>query len=137
MDYLYPCVTLIPLMGDIDKNQFQPYNSEQDHGALQGDNVVVRNQTVPNGEAPTTTHHLTTYTDGEKRWLIQTDDEERSKGKGFIQRLKLRWDQGFPEKSNISKQSLRDNAARFNKEFNVNSNVINKESNSENIADSK
>ena len=124
-------------MEDIDKNQFQPNNSEQDHGALQGNNVVVRNQTVPNGEAPISTHHLTTYTDSEKRWLIQADDEERSKGKGFMQRLKMRWNKRFPEKSNISKQNLRDNAVRFKKEFNVNSNSINVESSSAQIANSK
>ena len=112
-------------MEDVEKNQFQPNNSEQDHGALQGNNIAVRNQTVPNGEAPISTHYLTTYTDSEKRWLIQADDEERSKGKGFMQRLKMRWDKRFPNKSNISKQSLRDNAARFKKEFNVNSNLIN------------
>ena len=87
-------------MEDIDKNQFQPNNSEQDHGALQGNNVVVRNLTVPNEEAPISTHHLTTFIDSEKRWLIQADDEERSKGKGFMQRLKMRWDKRIPEKSN-------------------------------------
>ena len=112
-------------MEDIDKNQFQPNNSEQDHEALQGNNVVVTNQTGPNGEAPISTHHLTTYTDSEKRWLIQADDKERSKGKGFMQWLKIRWDKRFPEKSDISKQSLRDNTTRFKKEFNVNINSIN------------
>ena len=84
MDYLYLCITLLPFIGDIDKNQFQPNNSGQDYVALQGNNVVVRNQTFPNGEAPISTLHLTTYTDGEKRWLIQADDEERGKGKGFM-----------------------------------------------------
>ena len=124
-------------MGDIDKNQFEPNNSKQDQGVLQGNNVVVRNQTVPKREAPITTYYLTAYKDGEKRWLIQTDDEERSKGKGFMQRLKVIWDQRFPEKSNFSKQSPRNKAATFRREFNMNRNAINKESNSERTAISK
>ena len=49
----------------------------------------------------------------------------------------MRWDKHFPEKSNISKQSLRDNVARFKQDFNVNSNSINEESCSAQIANSK
>ena len=42
-----------------------------------------------NGEAQTK-HPLSTYTDDEKRWLVTTADEERSKGTGFMLRLKRR-----------------------------------------------
>ena len=58
-------------------------------------------------------HPLPTYTDDEKRWLLITADEERSKGTGFMLRLKRRWDEKYPEKKCVSKQNLRDNAARF------------------------
>ena len=100
-------------MGDIDQNQLQPNNNQL--RALQGNNVAT-NQAVPNGEARIG-HHLSTYTDDEKRWLAVTADEERSKGTGFMIRLKRRWDEQFPEKNHISKQNLRDNATRFKGEL--------------------
>ena len=105
-------------MGDIDQNQFQPTINQP--RVLQGNNVAI-NQAVPNGEARTR-HHLSTYTDDEKRWLAITADEERSKGTGFMIRLKRRWDEQYPEKNHISKQNLRDNAARFKKELLMNDN---------------
>ena len=59
----------------------------------------------------------------EKRWLVTTAVEESSKGTGFMLRLKLRWGEQYPEKNRVSKQNLRDNAAKFQKEleWNVNS----------------
>ena len=48
--------------------------------------------------------------------LITFDNEERAKGKGFMKRVKERWDQYFPEYRHASWQKLRDNAARFKKE---------------------
>ena len=60
------------------------------------------------------------YTDDKKRWLVTTADEERNKGTGFMLRLKLRWDEQYPEKNRVSKQNLRDNAARFKKELEMN-----------------
>ena len=75
-------------MGDIDQNQFQPNNTNYEHRALQENNVA-GNEAVPNGEAQTR-HHLSAYSDGEKRWLVKTVDEERSKGTGFMLRLKRR-----------------------------------------------
>ena len=56
-------------MGVLDNNQFQP-NINYDQGALQGDNVATINylEGVPNGEAPKK-HHLSTYSDEEKKWL--------------------------------------------------------------------
>ena len=35
-------------------------------------------------------------------------------------RLKQRWDKQYPEKNRISKQNLKDNAARFKKELEMN-----------------
>ena len=51
---------------------------------------------------------------------MTTADEERSKGAGFMLRLKRRWDEQYPEKNCVSKQNLRDNAARLKKELRVN-----------------
>ena len=57
-------------MGDIDQNQFQPNNNTNNEiRALQGDNVA-RIEAVPNGEAQTR-HHMSTYEDDEKKWLVK------------------------------------------------------------------
>ena len=80
-------------MGNIDQNQFQPNNINNEHGALQGNNIA-RNEAIPNGEAQTK-HPLSTYTDDEMRWLVTTADEERSKSNGFMLRLKRRWDEQY------------------------------------------
>ena len=51
--------------------------------------------------------------------LVVMDNEERSKGRGFMKRVKERWDQKYPEYSSASWQKLRDNSARFKKEPDV------------------
>ena len=51
---------------------------------------------------------------------MTTADEEQSKGTGFMLKLKWRWDEQYPEKNCISKQNLRDNAARLKKELEMN-----------------
>ena len=48
--------------------------------------------------------------------LIMIDKEERVKGRGFMKRVKERWEVEYPEYSEASWQKLRDNAARFKKE---------------------
>ena len=48
--------------------------------------------------------------------LVIMDEEERVKGRGFMKRVKERWDQKYPEYQHASWQKLRDNAARFKKE---------------------
>ena len=105
-------------MENIDQNQFQPINTNNEFRALQGNNIA-RNEAIPNGQAQTK-HSLSTYTYDEKRWLVTPADEERSKGAGFMLRLKRQWDEQYPEKNCVSKQNLRDNAARFKKELGVN-----------------
>ena len=60
-----------------------------------------------------------TWTVEEKRRLVQIDVEERQRGHGFMNRVKELWDREFPSKRYISKQNLRDNAARFKLERNV------------------
>ena len=51
-----------------------------------------------------------------KKRLVQMEEQERNKGRGFMSRLKTRWDDGFPQIHHISAQSLTDNANRFKKE---------------------
>ena len=49
-----------------------------------------------------------------------TTADKWSKSTGFTLRLKLRWDKQYPEKNCVSKQNLKDNAARFKKELEMN-----------------
>ena len=58
----------------------------------------------------------TVWSNEMKAKLVQMEQEERSKGRGFMSRLKIRWDDEFPQMHHISAQSLRDNANRFKKE---------------------
>ena len=44
------------------------------------------------------------------------DKDERGKGKGFMKRIKERWNQKCPEYQQASWPKLRDDAARFKKE---------------------
>ena len=78
-------------MGNIDQNQFQPMKTNSELRALQGNNIT-RNEAIPNGESQTKLS-LSTYTDDEKRWLVTTADEGRSKGTEFMLRLKRMWDE--------------------------------------------
>ena len=93
-------------MENIDQNQFQPINTDNKFRALQGNNIT-RNEAIPNGEAQTK-QPLSKYPDDEKRWLVTTADEERSKGTGFMLRLKLLGDEQYPEKNRVSKQNLKE-----------------------------
>ena len=107
-------------MGDLDYNQFQPNNETNNtNGALQRTNVARQDQADSNEEAHRR-HYLSTYTDDEKRWLVKVEEEERRRGSGFMERLKRRWDEKYPEKRNMSKQNLKDNAVRFKREININ-----------------
>ena len=51
--------------------------------------------------------------------LIIMDEEERANGRGFMKRVKARWDKKYPEFKDASWQKLRDNAARFKKESEI------------------
>ena len=54
----------------------------------------------------------------EKLWIV-VDGEERNKGRGFMRRIKERWDEKYPVRSNVTQQNLMDNARRFKKDKNV------------------
>lgn len=101
-------------MGDID-NQFQPSNQTTPKDNIRSfqRNKVARQDTAVSNEEAQAKHHLSTYTEGEKKWLIKVEDEQRRKDRGFMQRMKRRWAQQFPERMNISRQNLRDNVVWF------------------------
>ena len=48
--------------------------------------------------------------------LIKIEKQERINGRFFMERIKQRWDEKYPE-NGLSKQNLRDNAARFKKDI--------------------
>ena len=48
--------------------------------------------------------------------LVQIDNEERKRGRGFMKRVKERWIDEYPEHATTSIQKLCINAARFRKE---------------------
>ena len=45
--------------------------------------------------------------------LVEIDTKERAKGYEFMNRVKNRWDEEFPEKMQYTIQNPRDNACRF------------------------
>ena len=106
-------------MGDIDQdNQFQP-NQMHDDADI---NVALRSraENKADHEDSRTCHTRSTeWTDEEKQRLIQLDREERLKGKGFMKRIKVRWDQEFPSKKKTA-QNLVDNARMFRIEAGAN-----------------
>ena len=55
-----------------------------------------------------------------KRRRLVTADKERSKDTGFNLRLKRRWHEQYPEKNRVLEQNFGDNAARLNKELEIN-----------------
>ena len=102
-------------MGDIDNIQFQTTDNNNKNRVIQSYNVANRNIAGSN-EGALMKHHLLAYDENEKQFLISIDKEERLRGKGFMKRVKRRWDEKYPERTGVSKQNLRDNAIRFRKE---------------------
>ena len=51
--------------------------------------------------------------------LVKIDDEERSKGRGFMKRVQERWDLKFLEQASFNMHNLRNNASRFQKELEI------------------
>ena len=106
-------------MNSLDKNQNNSPNME--HSSVQ---TVVPTGIDHNDDASTHTNANTdnisknVWTLKEKLHLLGIESEERSKGYGFMKRMKRRWDEEMPEKRFLSAQCLRDNAARLNKRKN-------------------
>ena len=51
--------------------------------------------------------------------LVKIDEEERSKGGGFMKGVEKRWELEFPEQASVSMLDLRNNASPFQKESEV------------------
>ena len=105
-------------MEDLGNYQFRKERvSRGGRRAIQSLNVTDKN-TVDSDESARTKHFLSVYTDKEKEWLVKTDKEERGRGRGFMKRIKGKWDAKYPNRNNVSAQNLRDNAGRFRLEMN-------------------
>ena len=61
--------------------------------------------------------------------LVQIDNEERKRGRGFMKRVKERWIDEYPEHATASIQKLRDNAARFRKEQTITNLILGRQRN--------
>ena len=79
---------------------------------------MTNRNTVGSDESARTKHFLSVYTDEEKEWLVKTDKQERGRRRGFMKRIKKKWDAKHSNRNNVSKQNLRDNAGRFRLEMN-------------------
>ena len=75
-------------------------------------------------QATPVNNKLLNWTTEMKIDVVIMDKEERTKGRGFLKRLKERWDQKYPEYQQASSQKLRDNAARFKKERELTSLIL-------------
>ena len=80
--------------------------------AMENDEVARAQITLPKDQER---RHLEWKTEM-KVLLITFDNDERAKRRGFVKRVKQRWDQFYPEYQDASWQKLRNNAARFKKE---------------------
>ena len=111
---LIPVCRSKPFMEDLDYNQTQP---NQQHDVA--DDIV-----VPNGAENRANHdnenmvHIVNrseWTEEQKHRIVKIDTEERRRGKGFMRRVKQRWDATYPTDPRTA-QNLIDNAKRFKKE---------------------
>ena len=99
-------------MGDIDQNNQLQQNQNQ--GTLNHNVAGIAPSNLQGTPLNNRTHNNSViWTVWEKMRLVEIDTEERGKGYGFMNRMKSRWDEEFPEKMQYSKQNLRDNARRF------------------------
>ena len=56
--------------------------------------------------------------------LIIIDEEERHKSRGFMNRVKKRWNAKHPEDATASMEKLRDNTSRFKKDHGIRNLVL-------------
>ena len=93
-------------MGDLDNYQFREERVKRGAGrAIQSLYVTDRN-TVGSDESARTKHFLSVYIDEEKEWLLKTDEEEGDRGRGFMKRIKEKWDAKYPNRNYMSTQNL-------------------------------
>ena len=92
-------------MGDVDQNnQFQ---QDQNQGTMNHNVAGIAPFDSQGTPLDNRTHNNSViWTVWEKMRLVETDTEERAKGYGFMNTVKNRWDEEFPEKMQYSKQNL-------------------------------
>ena len=74
-------------------------------------NIGKQEEPIVEQTAPENNSKLLNWTTEMKIDLVTMDKEERAKGRGFMKRVKERWEQKYPEYQQASWQKLRDNAA--------------------------
>ena len=74
--------------------------------------MVYQNRNTNNANAAKTNNEWTNEMELE---LLKIDREERSKARGFMKRMKEKWDEKYPGLP-VTAQCLRDNAARIGKD---------------------
>ena len=77
------------------------------------DETEVQQQTQVVGEQQRKSIEWTTEM---KMVLVMLDEDERPNGRGFMKRVKDRWNMKYPEHESARWQKLRDNATRFEKD---------------------
>ena len=80
------------------------------------ENMAEREESTAEQATPENNNKQLNWTTEMKIDVVIMDKEERAKGKGFMKRVKERWDQKYPEYQQASWQKLRGNAALFKKE---------------------
>ena len=89
------CAWIQTFMRDTDQNNPCQPNQISDADT----NVELLNRTDNAADhASNQTHHIShrEWTDQEKRRVVKLNKEERSKGSGFMKRIKEPWDKEFP-----------------------------------------
>ena len=79
-------------------------------------NIAEHKEPMAEQATPEKSNNQLNWTTEMKIDVAIMNKEERAKGRGFIKRVKERWDQKYPEYQQASWEKLRDNAARFKKE---------------------
>ena len=77
------------------------------------DETEVQQQTQVVGEQQ---RKSTEWTTEMKMVLVMLDEDERPNGRGFMKRVKDRWNMKYPEHESARWQKLRDNSTRFEKD---------------------
>ena len=101
-------------MGDSDKNQLRPRILR---GVANNTVAPLDAKNIANHVKDNTVHNMNNreWKDEQKRRIVETDKEERKRGRNFMRRIKARWEAEYPE-SRRTAQNLIDNAKRFKKE---------------------
>ena len=99
-------------MGDLDDIQFQPILQD-----IPDDTVVPLGADNQANLQNNRVHIINSqeWSEEQKHRILETDHQERRKGKNFMKRIKTRWGLKFPE-SRRTAQNLSDNAKRFKEE---------------------